>query len=279
MNNNATVEFDRYQNILVFAQQLGYVAKSKPYNKLQFVQEMQSRLYTLTRCTVAGERRPLLIFFFSHDSDFSSKSNKLKLILDRIREPSNVIIISKLAIRRHGCKAIVTRSHLAVKTLSHDNFALVMTEGPLCFPHRIMGEAETIQLLNDLRCHLIYLPRIFVEDVQCVWIGAEVGNVVAITMNGDINGRTMKYAVVVPRQGKIVSFRNNVIGAEEEADTAFIDDDDVRHGYVAGFDDAEEEYDGDYIPSDDEDNVLFSDDEEGNEVDNELDDDTDDDSD
>jgi len=208
MNGNiADIEFERYNTILTFAAMRNYTPDSEPYTILQFVQEMQLNKYIKMRYTVDEKPRPVIIFFLAKNSEFARKSADLKNILNRIREPANVILISDSPISRYGMKAIVTYARLTVKTLSHDNFIMTMPNGPLCFKHRIMSADETMHLLNvDLKCHLVDLPKIFASDVQCVWIGAEVGDVVAITMRTDVNGESMKYCAVVPRHGKIVLF-------------------------------------------------------------------------
>jgi DNA-directed RNA polymerase subunit H (RpoH/RPB5) len=94
---------------------------------------------------------------------------------------------------------------LNIFTYLHVIFDLVIPKGPLCYPHRILSKEEVLHLCNEeLFCYLTNLPKIFDEDPQCIWIGAESGDVVEIKILSDISGEAIQYRVVVPRSGRVI---------------------------------------------------------------------------
>ncbi len=68
-----------------------------------------------------------------------------------------------------------------------------------------------------------YLPKIFDEDSQCIWIGAESGDVVEIKMLSDIAGETIQYRVVVPRSGRVIFAKEDQQDQQDEQNQATLD--------------------------------------------------------
>ena len=70
---------------------------------------------------------------------------------------------------------------------------------------------------NELCCYIINLPKIYDNDPQCLWIGAQVGDVLEITMYTDMAGEVIVYRVVVPRNGRVLAYKASGVIEEPEA--------------------------------------------------------------
>ncbi len=200
------IQFKRYLNVITFAKDWRkYRIINKPLDAAAFRNTIQTDQYVLIECTDPKNNREVLIYLFDKDSKYAASSQDLKRLLKKIKNPCNVILITYSPFNTYGRKAIATYKHLSVYTYLHEIFELVLPYGPLCYPHRVLSHDEVIKLCNEeLMCYLTNLPKIFDEDPQCIWIGAESGDVIEIKMLSDISGETIQYRVVVPKSGRII---------------------------------------------------------------------------
>ena len=164
--------------------------------------------------------KTVICYLLSTNSKYGEQTQEMRKLLSLIRDPCDIIVISKQPLKNYITKAINQFKLLRIKCYLHENFALIIPNGPLCYEHKIMDKNAVYNLLNnDLRCSLINLPKISVNDVQCIWVGAEVGDVLQIKIINDITGISLQYRVVIPSGGKVISFRhNNTIDDTEEAE-------------------------------------------------------------
>ncbi len=199
-------QFTRYQNILTFAKDWRkYEVVSDVLSTELFRDAIQRDEYVIIECNDLKKNRNVLIYLFEKNSKYSTSSQDLRKLLKKIKDPCDVILITYAAFNVYGRKAISTFKHLNIFTYLHVIFDLVIPHGPLCYPHRILSKEEVLNLCNeDLCCYLPNLPKIFDEDPQCIWIGAESGDVVEIKMLSDISGETIHYRAVVPRSGRVI---------------------------------------------------------------------------
>ena len=212
-------QYQRYKNICVFAERRGYERISELKDGNIFKKEMQNDQYVRLEYLNKKNGKPVLIYLFAKGSKYTEQSQQLKKILSKIKNPSDVILISEFPLKSYSIKAISIFKHLRVKKYLHDNFSLIIPEGPMCHPHIIMSREEVIELLNNqLNCTLFNLPKILDEDPQCIWIGAEVGDVVKIIMKSNINGEHIQYRTVVSNTGRLISFRDDIKTNEEDVE-------------------------------------------------------------
>jgi DNA-directed RNA polymerase subunit H (RpoH/RPB5) len=202
----ADVQFNRYNNIVTFAKDWRkYKLTNKPLDANAFRMAIQSDQYVLLECRDTKRNRDVLIYLFEKNSKYSTSSQDLKRLLKKIKNPCDVILITYAPFNTYGKKAIASYKHLNTYTYLHEIFELVLPNGPLCYPHRILSRDEVLQLCNEeLFCYLTNLPKIFDEDPQCIWIGAESGDVVEIKMLSDTSGEVIHYRVVVPKSGRVI---------------------------------------------------------------------------
>jgi DNA-directed RNA polymerase subunit H (RpoH/RPB5) len=215
-------QYNQYINLHTFAKDWRKYKQVTPQrDKDTFRKNMQADQYVKLEYVNDKTGKPVLIYLLSKGdkkgSKYSNSSQDLKRLLAKIKDPSDVILVSRNELKIYSQKAIASFHHLRIKTYLHENFDLVIPNGPLCYPHRILSHAEVNKLLNDdLCCALINLPKILAEDVQCIWIGAEVGDVVEITMLSDITSESIQYRVVVPKSGRVISFRSELDESKEK---------------------------------------------------------------
>jgi DNA-directed RNA polymerase subunit H (RpoH/RPB5) len=211
--------YEQYKNIYVFGEMRKYDTKDPLISKDAFRKAIQLQQYIRIGFINKLNGNPVYIYLIVKDSKYFKESQQLRRLLNKINEPADVILITEAKFNTYGQAIVKSYKNLRIKNYLHENFALIVPKGPLCAKHTILNKEEVFQLLNhDLHCHLINLPKIYIEDVQCIWIGAEVGDVIKIESYSFITGATVHYRVVVAKSGRIVSFRNADIAKEGDAD-------------------------------------------------------------
>lgn len=220
-------QFRQYNNIRLFAEKWRkYKPLEKPYDHEAFRKEMQPNKYVKLDYINPANSRKVVIYLFASDSKHVGASQDLKRLLKKNKDPCDVILITEKPFKVYANKVIYGAKHLNVKRYLHKIFDSEVPNGPLCYPHRIMTKEEVnILLNNDLYCNLTNLPKILEEDPQCVWIGAKVADVIEITSLSDICGEMVSYRVVVPKSGKITTFKDN---SEKEKLDKEEDDDEIE---------------------------------------------------
>ena len=215
-------QYTQYQNLHIFAEKWRkYKHVGTTYTKKEFITNMQAEECVLLQYINPASSKPVLLYLLSANSKYNNNSQNLRGLLARIKEPTDVIIVSSEVFKTYSLRTIAKFKTLRVKTYLHENFDLIIPNGPLCYPHRILSFEEVNNLLNkEISCKLINLPKILQEDVQCIWIGAEVGDVIEITQLSDITGESIQYRVVIPKSGKTINFRT-----ETPLASAAVDDD------------------------------------------------------
>lgn len=203
---SADAQYTRYKNVYTFATEWRhYNISTALMDEKTFRTNMQTDEYIYIEGIDPRHKKGARIYLFSAESRYN-KSVELKRLLNNIKNPYLVILISYEPLSTYCRRVINSYAHLDIKTYLHKIFDLVVPRGPLCYPHRILSQDEVQRLCNeDLFCKIIDLPKIYNDDPQCVWIGAESTDVVEIKMCSDIAGETVVYRLVIPRDGRIVN--------------------------------------------------------------------------
>jgi DNA-directed RNA polymerase subunit H (RpoH/RPB5) len=214
----SSYQYDQYLNIITFAKEWrGYKLVSSILEKNDFHKHMQTLHMVRIDCKNTEQSRSVIIFLFDNTNYYNNSSQNIKRLLSKIKELSDVILISNAPLKSFSLRAINVYNNLNVRLYLHQNFNLIIPNGPLCYSHRILSRDEIDRLLNsDLCCYLTNLPKINIDDVQCIWIGAEVGDVIEIKSLSDITGESIHYRVVIPKSGSIVNFRNMIDTSKTE---------------------------------------------------------------
>lgn len=227
----ADAQWQQYLNLHVFAKVWRkYVPESSPRDKTAFRNDMQFLEYVDLKYKDPSTGKPVIIYLLSNNSKYAKKSPELKKLLNRLRRPTKVILVTGEPLKIHSIRAINDQAfrHLHVSVYRHETFNIIIPNGSLCYPHRVMSVDEVNRLLNDeLYGYLINLPKIRVDDAQCIWIGADVGDVIEIKPLSSIAQESVHYRLVIEKNGRVATLRNyqkNIQDdAEEESEADDID--------------------------------------------------------
>jgi len=236
-------QYNQYLNLHTFAKHWRKYTRTAPkQDKETFRREMQYNKYVRLDYFSDVSGRAVLIYLLAKGSKYAEHSQELKKLLARIKDPSDVILVSENPFKVYSVKVINSYKHLRIKTYLHENFVLIIPNGPLCSKHEIMSSEEVVSLLNnELFCYLVNLPKILDSDPQCIWIGAEVGDVVKITSHSDISGEYIQYKVVVAKNGRVISFRDMDQNTNQEDEEP--EDEEIQELRENAMNDMDDDYD------------------------------------
>jgi DNA-directed RNA polymerase subunit H (RpoH/RPB5) len=217
-------DFNRYINVVDFANNWRkYKINNTVLNEEAFRKSMHSDQYVRLDCNNVKKNIDVYIYLFDQESKYTKSSQDMKKILKKHKKECNLIFITYKILNIYHKRAITAEKHLKVDIYRHEIFDLVIPKAPNSAEHRIMTRDEVLHLMNkDLCCYIVNLPKILESDPQCIWIGAEIGDVLEIRMLSDITGETYQYRVVIPEGGKVISFRDDSKkedNKEEDADS------------------------------------------------------------
>jgi DNA-directed RNA polymerase subunit H (RpoH/RPB5) len=173
-----------------------------------------------------------------------SKNIQNSKILNYAKSNLDIILITKKELSTYikkkisdiNLKIIVTKSKIKFHNYLHKHFLLDIKNGPLCSPHTILTKEEVRKLCTrELMIHPLSLPSILINDPQIIWIGAELGDIIKIEANSEMAGKVIRYRIVTPTSGKVITEQNQ--NADFESDI-------------------EEEYDSDYKSENEENNEI-----------------------
>lgn len=165
-------------------------------------------------------------------------------ILTYAKSNLNVVLITKKELSTYirkkiidiNSKLIATKSTTQYHNYLHKHFLLNITKGAMCSPHSILTKDEMLKLCSrELMIHPLSLPSILINDPQVIWIGAEIGEIIKIEANSEMAGKAIRYRIVTPVGGKVITEDNQ--NADFESDIEDVESD----GYDSNYDSQNEE--------------------------------------
>lgn len=229
------VQFNRYKNVIKFATEWRkYKLVNKHLDENAFRVAMQTNEYVRIECMDEKKKRKILIYLMSQNNKYVKSSQNLKSLLNKINEQCDVIFITYQKFSTYGIKAMSKHKRIMIRkiyTYLHEIFDLEIPKGPLAAKHRIISSDEVLKVCNeDMFCTITGMPKIFDEDPQAIWIGAENGDVLEITTLSDIMGEYVHYRVVVPKSGRVIMNKEPVeVEKKETEETEEVDDELAEH--------------------------------------------------
>ena len=203
------MKYTCYLNVLIFATEWRKFSISSPKMNFEaFRAALYKDSYVRIDCRDPANSRDVVIFMFDQGSKYTSSNQEMKKLLKYEPAGCHAILISHDSLSTYHRKYIAVERRIKIQSANYTNFAMILPNGPLCYKHRILSRAEILELANnELCCYIINLPKIYDNDPQCLWIGAQVGDVLEITMYTDMAGEVIVYRVVVPRNGRVMSYK------------------------------------------------------------------------
>jgi DNA-directed RNA polymerase subunit H (RpoH/RPB5) len=202
--------YEKYLNIQKFVTEYRQYKLVDPFLEYNvFKKTIQVDQYIKHKCIDTKKERPVYLYLFTGISKYIKTTPQFKRLMDKTSdEPADVIVISKEELSIYINKALIKYPHLNVYNYMHKYFAIELSTGPLCSPHKVLSNIDVRLLCSrDLIIHPLSLPSIAINDPQNIWIGGELGQVVQINSISEITGQTIRYRIVAPDSGKIMNMQ------------------------------------------------------------------------
>jgi DNA-directed RNA polymerase subunit H (RpoH/RPB5) len=174
-------------------------------DRKSFKKIIQLEQYVRVNCRNPTTGRTIYIYLMKTDSKYIKATPNFKKLIDSLgQDPADVYIITKMPLSIYINKILHKFSNLKILNFLHRHFSIEITRGPHCSKHTILTDEEVIKTcFQDLMIHPLSIPPIFVTDPICIWIGAEIGQVIRIEADSEISGKVIRYRIVSPKVGRI----------------------------------------------------------------------------
>jgi DNA-directed RNA polymerase subunit H (RpoH/RPB5) len=209
----------KYLNIQIFIEQYRKFICPEPFlDRKQFKKNMQLEQYVKINCRNPKTGRPVYIYLMHSDSKYVNSTPNFKKLMDALGDNvADVIVITKAPLSIYINKVLHTFATLKIINYLHRHFSIEITKGPLCSTHTILSNEEVIKTcFQDLMIHPLSIPPIFITDPICLWIGAEIGQVVKIESYSENSGLAIRYRIVSPKVGRIPISKTPKINPHEK---------------------------------------------------------------
>lgn len=207
-------QYNRYLNICVFAKSYRkYKQESAKKDFVNFTKEMQKNEYVLSEFYDNETKRPVFIYLFNDKDDkYTSKSEHIKMLLSKIKQRSEVILITKTIFKPHFTASFNLFDLLTISTYLEEKFNDIMPESPLCGKHRILTDKEVDIVCETFHREPHHFPKILISDTQCIWLGAKIGDMIEIINYSKLSGLYISYRTVIADDEKRINFneKNNL---------------------------------------------------------------------
>lgn len=154
--------------------------------------------------------RTVAMFLLGKNKEFTKTAGFMSLIRRVKTKVADIIFVTDSPFNVYLTKAISGLPEtLKIFNYKRKHFMVEISKIPFACDYQIMSPAQTRKvILNDLKVSPLSLPIIFEDDPAMVWWGGSVGQLIRITADSMIGGRTVKYRVVYPRPGRSGSKKN-----------------------------------------------------------------------
>lgn len=205
-----------YNNINIFATEW---RKYKPLGPQLSGADVKKTLYTKEYIVMpfmsTQSQKKISIIMFSIGSSFSTKSPQLRLLLNKFKDPTTIIMVSEQPGKSNIKKTLLMYPHLEIFNYLHQHFLIIIPNGPMCPKHRVLSSEEEKEVIASMHTHKLNLPKILMSDPQVIWCNGKPNDVIEITGVSDLVGEYISYRVV-PGNGKIDTEDSDEEGRDEE---------------------------------------------------------------
>jgi len=158
-------------------------------NKIQLITYIKHKLYD-------KDNNEIIAYIFDKDTKFMNYTTDFKKIIDKHKN-STILLFTNDPLNIYLQKT-VKKNNSNIYVYLHKHFVMELVKGPFCSKHEILSKEETNKVCFQLMAHGHRLPTISVNDPQCIWIGANVNDLIKITSESELTGESIKYRIVVP---------------------------------------------------------------------------------
>lgn len=167
-----------------------------------------------TTVSQSNKKKQVITYFVLFDIGTVPESTKEmvdltdKITMDRKKFNMEIIFIydSDVNIKRNSIKKLEeSRSNgtdregfLYFDYFDYNIFLTNIFDHVLVSPHEIIQQDEEQKILSDIHCKKDQLPKILRIDPICVYLGAEVGDILRVKIPTETCGTRIEYRVVIP---------------------------------------------------------------------------------
>lgn len=193
------ISYEMYIQIWMFAtSDRKYIPEEKKKDENSFLKTMQVNSYVRMNFSDKSGRPVYILAFADKSIHIKAISNFKILMAGFSKEPATVIIISSDIPSSFILKSMkVDFGEFDFFSYRSFNFIMDVKKGSKCYPHRLLNDNEKKELLQTLKCKLIGLPAISINDPQVIRLGGKVRDVVEINITTDVTGHALRYHVVI----------------------------------------------------------------------------------
>lgn len=214
--NRNNVNYEVYENIKKFIIKYRNFELIEPdssenfLKKDEFLKEMMSQQYVITICTNPKDGKKVFIVLIEKESKYVKKTENFRKLLEKIEseledDDSDVYLylITENPLSSYAKKALKKYPNFIIKNYLHENFNIEISDGPWVDPQRILSKEEEKELCSKhMKINPLSLPGIRINDPVCIWLGAEIGDIIESTRRSEITLNSTVYRIVSPETGK-----------------------------------------------------------------------------
>lgn len=195
--------YNIYSNLLIFVRDYRRYTfdQQSILEPHTFAKKMTIDHYIKLDCADESEHESerITVLLFKPDSKYLKTMPLFKKLLNGIHA-RRIITVSKEPLSKYIERWIETLD-LSLKSYFHRHFLVEIPKGPFCSKHTILSPEEAKKVCeHDLMINPLSLPAIQVTDPQCIWINAQVGQIIRIDAPSDVAGAVVRYRLVVPNE-------------------------------------------------------------------------------
>jgi DNA-directed RNA polymerase subunit H (RpoH/RPB5) len=127
-------------------------------------------------------------------NEISQTTEKFRVFMNNVRSDKikKILVVSPGDFSTHILNYIYAQPDLAEMLQIHhyDRFKVVVPLGPYCSEHRILSNEEAKEFIDYNKIEVQMMKKIYMDDPQIIWLGAEPGQYILITRLSRSSGRS-----------------------------------------------------------------------------------------
>ena len=185
---------DIYQVLKEFIYVRGYKAEEEYLTNDEINKSIRATNMVVINCFNGKEK--ISIVLTPSDSVITGRRAEFIKMVKKLPKNNEIILISNKLVST-SIKEYIKSEGIALSSYMWNMFTINMTKAPLVPTHEILTSSEVTRLEEELFKDSKEFPNISVDDVQSIWLGAKVGDVIKITRNSTYSGKNIAYRRVV----------------------------------------------------------------------------------
>ena len=197
----ADILYEKYLNLQKFIIDYRKFQIKEPFlDQKTFKKNIHNDHYIKHNCIDQKNGNKLCIILFKKENKYTKSTPIFERLMSSFdKEKKIMYIISREPLSIYIKKSLSQFTNLTIINYLHKHFSMEIPKGPFCSKHTILSPNEVnILCSQQLLAHPLSLPSISLYDPQCIWIGAEIGDIIKIESLSELTGKAVRYRIVSP---------------------------------------------------------------------------------